>query len=206
MIRRFAPISLLTIISILLPVLLEDEPVPEHDSILTGQLRYEEIMRSRNENRFRNNCRMDRNTFTRLVDFLKQHGNLKDSEKVSAGEKLMTFITILKGYSNRDTNEIWQHSGSTISIIVKEMCQVFEEVQHLLFIKPSNQTPANIANNPKFIEFSDCIGALDGCHVSASTNNGTFRNRKGFMSQNILNGFFRISRMERQCTRRSSIS
>jgi hypothetical protein len=66
---------------------------------------------------------MDRSTFLRIVSYLKVHGNLNDSANISAGEKLMAFITVLKGFSNRDTHDLWQHSGSTISCVVKEMCE-----------------------------------------------------------------------------------
>lgn len=47
-----------------------------------------------------------------------------------------------------------------------------------------------IQQNPKFWPyFKDCIGAIDGSHISAFTPHhlrGSYRNRKGFLSQNCL--------------------
>ena len=44
----------------LLPILLEDEPIPQHNSILTGALYYDEIFNSENEKRFYEVARMDK--------------------------------------------------------------------------------------------------------------------------------------------------
>jgi hypothetical protein len=89
--------------------------------------------------------------------------------------------------SNRQTHEMWQHSGSTVSLIVEDISFCFERVQGLLFIKSPLAAPAEILNNPKYSPFfDDCIGAFDGCHVSCVTSNSLFRNRKGWMSQNVL--------------------
>jgi hypothetical protein len=99
----------------------------------------------------------------------------------------MIYITVLKGISNRDTHEMWQHSGSTISEIVKEVSLAFDAAQDKLFINASQTTPARIANDPKFSTFFDnAFGAMDGCHISAFTSDPLFRNRKGFISQNVL--------------------
>lgn len=50
--------------------------------------------------------------------------------------------------------------------------------------------PEKIAKSKKFYPyFKDCIGALDGSHIQAKVpeiNSSLFRNRKGFISQNIL--------------------
>ena len=72
----------------LLPMLLDDDdPIPYHNSILTGSLRYAEIMNTRNQHRFHDECRMDKPTFRRLLRKLKSEAGLKDSLHISAGEK-----------------------------------------------------------------------------------------------------------------------
>jgi hypothetical protein len=98
---------------------------------------------------------------------------------------------VLVGHSNRQTAERWQHSGSTISLIIHEILESFMRVRINLFIKPlENVTSAAIINNPKFNPFfNNCIGAIDGCHIPAVVGldeQSLFRNRKGFISQNIL--------------------
>jgi hypothetical protein len=44
-------------------ILNPDKPVPQHDSLLTGQIYYNELMATRNTNRFMNVARMDKATF-----------------------------------------------------------------------------------------------------------------------------------------------
>lgn len=57
---------------------------------------------------------------------------------------------------------------------------------------PTSSTPLQpvIADSPKFMPFfKDCVGAIDGTHVPAlvpAEDHGRYRNRKGFISQNIL--------------------
>jgi DDE superfamily endonuclease len=50
--------------------------------------------------------------------------------------------------------------------------------------------PPQIRNNPKFWPFfKNCLGALDGTHIRCSPpahERSTYRNRKGFVSQNCL--------------------
>ena len=52
------------------------------------------------------------------------------------------------------------------------------------------EIPMAITSNPKFYNFfNDCIGALDGTHIAARVPANmvvAFRNRKGWLSQNVL--------------------
>jgi hypothetical protein len=187
----YIPVDCVNLICALAPILLDldqEDPIPYHNSVLTGQMRFEEVMNTQNPKRFSDCCRMDKRTFTLMLYFLIDHGELVGSENICAGQRLMIYISILKGSSNRTTSEMWQHSGSTISEIVNEVAMCFDRVQHLLFIRPTNERPQEITNNPKFAGFfDDCIGALDGCHCSAATNDPLFRNYKHNMfSQNVL--------------------
>ena len=55
---------------------------------------------------------------------------------------------------------------------------------------PPERTPLEILDNPDwFPYFKDCIGAIDGSHIPAhvpSAERDRYRNRKGFLSQNVL--------------------
>ena len=82
------------------------------------------------------------------MNFLIEHGELRQTELISYAEKLLIYISVLKGMSNRQTHEMWQHSGSTVSLIVDDISICFERVQGLLFVKPSLEVPAEILNNP----------------------------------------------------------
>ena len=99
----------------------DEGPVPQHDSILTGQLYYAELLATRNKNRFINVARMDKPTFLSLLDLLTTQGGLENSMFLTAGEKLLMFIQVLVGQSSRQISERFQHSGSTVSVSVHEV-------------------------------------------------------------------------------------
>jgi len=61
----------------------------------------------------------------------------------------------------------------------------------LLVVPDPNVVAAEIMNrHQRYPYFRDCIGALDGSHIPASISTeeqaAAFRNRKGFLSQNVL--------------------
>lgn len=69
-------------------------PTSQHDSVLTGQLYYAELLATNDPNRFLNVARMDKPTFLSLLDFLKVEGSFMFLE---AGEKLLMFADVLTG-------------------------------------------------------------------------------------------------------------
>ena len=66
----------LTIIVSVLPLILVEETIPQHNSVLTGRMYYNEVMKSLSYRRFMNVARMDKETFLLLKRLLKQNGNL----------------------------------------------------------------------------------------------------------------------------------
>lgn len=182
----------LTIIASVLPLILVEEPIPQHNSLLTGRMYYNEVMNSPSYRRFMNVARMDKDTFLLLKKMLKQNGDLKKSMSINVGQKIMIFIHVLIGHTNRQTADRWQHSGSTISIIILEVSEAFRKCSNLILVRPKegDPVPREIANDPTFSPFFDnCIGALDGVHISAfvgSAENNIFRDRKKNISQNVL--------------------
>jgi len=175
-----------------LPLLLRYDNIPQHDSILTGHRYYLELMNTANVHRFLNINRMDKQTFLRLVTMLTSIGMLKDSLTICSGQKVMIFIQALIGHSNRQSAERWQHSGSTISVILHEVVDSLYRCLGNCFFRPTagDELSSVIQNNSKFFPFfANCIGALDGTHIPAivePTDQGRYRNRKGFISQNVL--------------------
>jgi hypothetical protein len=156
-------------------ILNHDGPVPQHDSILTGQIHYNELMRTRNTHRFRNVATMDKPTFLLLVDLLTNQSNLRSSMFMSSGGKFLIFIHALVGFSNRQIAERWQHSGSTISIVLHDVEESLLLEKHLFFQVPKADDPPQVAY------FDNCIGALDGTHIGAVVpleDQAVFRNRK----------------------------
>ena len=83
------------IVCLCVPLLLSEEPVPQHDSALTGALYYEELMNTNSESRFRNTARMDKPTFLRLLNLIRDEGNLQPSKFICIGTLPATGVAIL---------------------------------------------------------------------------------------------------------------
>ena len=186
-----ADIDLLILVAVVLAAFRRDRVV-QHNSVLTGDLYYKEIMATANVNRFSQVARMDFETFSLLRQFLMDYGGLENSMYICAGQKLMILIYIVRGHTNRETMERWQHSGATISAIVHEVSSSLLSCRNRIYkpAKDGDPTPTQISNFAKFSPFFDnCIGALDGTYVPAVIpfdEQVRFRNRKKFVSQNVL--------------------
>ena len=120
------------------------EPIAQHDSILTGQLYLKELLETRSTARFRDVTRMNRVTFDELLLLLESRGGFKDSKYLSTGEKLLIFILVLVGHTNRSINERWQHSGSTISLVVHNVAAVMIRCQHHFIVPPAVLDPVHL--------------------------------------------------------------
>ena len=167
-------------------------PVLQHTSVLTGQLYFAEVMETYNVHRFHEVARMDRATFIKLRVMLMDAGGLVNSLYICAGQKIMVLVQVLRGYTNRQIKERWQHSGSTISKIIHEASDALIRCSSIVF-QPAivgAPVPSQIATSAKFTPFfDDCIGALDGTHIPALVpieDQEAHRNRKKFISQNVL--------------------
>jgi hypothetical protein len=182
----------IAVTAILIPLLCEDDPIPENTSILTGHLYYQETMANPNENNFLHVTRMDKPTFEKLHHLLTTKGQLKDGREITAGEKIFTFLHVLKGHSVKATGHRFQHSKSTIHDTVYEMICSMQRCKNDLLRQPKEGDPVNnrIRLNPKFFPFfENAVGALDGSHVPAKVSGAKqdrCRNRKGWPSQNVL--------------------
>jgi hypothetical protein len=166
-------------------------PVACRNSALTGSAYFKELMETNSTARFREVARMDKRTFISLLSKLTNEGNLKSTSRIGPGEKLMLFLFVLTRNSNRSAAERWQHSGSTVSIIVHDVIDSIMRVRNCFCCIPDPDiVQSKILNDPKFYPyFSNCIGALDGTHIPAvvsALDQKPFRNRKGFISQNVL--------------------
>ncbi|POW18077.1 hypothetical protein PSHT_06162 [Puccinia striiformis] len=114
------------------------------------------------------------------------------SKLLQIEEQLAIFLYIVgHNNSNRQAQDRFQHSGQTISKVFRHVLELLVQLAPKFFIQPSHETiPHQIQSNPKFSPFFDkCLGALDGVHIPASVpahKTAPYRNRKGFLSQNVL--------------------
>ena len=197
-------VDVLMLLVVLLPLLLlkrnGKQRLIQHDSILTGDGYYNELIGGHEET-FRDAARMDKPTFGKLVNLLVRKGKLKATQgycylqekyvQICVAQKILIFIYILCGHSQRDTAHRFQHSLSTTSTIIHDVADCILECKDEFIRTPraNDITHDRIAKDPKFKEFEGCLGALDGSHVPAivrSALHGRFRNRKKFISQNVL--------------------
>ena len=97
---------------------------------------------------------LEKESFLLLLDLLDREGGLKRSFKICAGQKLMIFIHILVGHSNRQTTGRWQHSGRTISIVIHEVAAAFMSCQESFFLKKRADDPPSTYSGFKSAEWS----------------------------------------------------
>lgn len=185
----------LLITNSLVQVILDDDfedPVPEHTSVLTGDLYYHEVMDNPNVHNFRHVTRMDKTTFLRLLHILKTEGNLSEGRIISAGEKIFILTRVLTAQTTKEVAERFQHSKSTIHDCVYETIVSTLRCKEYFMRQPELGDPIHdrILKNPKYFPFfRNAVGCLDGTHVPAVVPvkfQDVFRNRKGWLSQNVL--------------------
>ena len=84
---------------------LQKEIIRQHNSILTGNLRYWEVVSHENPQYFFNQCGMTKPVFLLLLRKLtSEMGQLCDGTKIGAGQKIMIFLSIIRGNTYRDTS------------------------------------------------------------------------------------------------------
>ena len=162
------------------------QPIPQNTSVLTGELYTTELLNNPSEAAFRVAARMSKSCFMKLCDFLKVHGGLTASRRISIEEMVLMEMECLQGLSDRKVGARFQHSTSTVSDVIHKVTESIMNCCESLWVmaKPHQVDP--VFDEPKYAFFRNCIGALDGTHVAAATNNPLYRNRKGFMSTNVL--------------------
>ncbi|KAL4564921.1 hypothetical protein LXL04_028997 [Taraxacum kok-saghyz] len=116
-------------------------------------------------------------------DLVTNYG-LTQTRNIATEELVAIFLVCLAhGCTNRFMQELFNHSGETIS-----------RHFHKLSSKPdenyNQNVPDYILNNPRYYPiFKDCIGAIDETHVKASVaqhEQAKYIGRKGHATQNIM--------------------
>lgn len=92
------------------------DKIPAHLSPSTGSSYVQDIIECGNPARIHHFFRMPLSTFQQLCDWMTQNNLLKPARYITVEEQLAIFLNIVgKSISNRDAQEVFQHSGSTIS-------------------------------------------------------------------------------------------
>ena len=155
-----------------------------------GHVYLQELFDNASKIRFIEVMRMSKQCFWALHNELTLHAGLVHNRYIDSVQKLCIFLHCLKGDSNRKLQETFQHSGDTISATIHNVASVVIRYKSHLISLPTLETPHEIESNTKFYPyFKNCIGALDGTHIRTVVPKSierAFRNRKGFLSQNVL--------------------
>ncbi|XP_038693712.1 protein ALP1-like [Tripterygium wilfordii] len=140
--------------------------------------------------------RMPVEVFHALCGVLRDDYGLIGSDNVGILEMVAMFVSILgHAQANRDIQERFQHSGETISrLFHKVLLAVLKLSKDIIQPRGNSlhETPRYIREHSKIsyrICFKDCIGALDGTHISAMVgpeNRQRYIGRKGVATQNVL--------------------
>jgi hypothetical protein len=138
--------------------------------------------------------RMNAHLFYMLHDLLVDKYGLKSSIHMSSIESLAIFLLVCgQAMSNSVIDGIFKHSSETISRKIEEVliCMVAMGADYIRPVDPnfSNTHPRIIIDRRMMPHFKDCIGALDGTHISATPRpNDLIRyiGRSGTATQNVL--------------------
>ncbi|WVZ77678.1 hypothetical protein U9M48_025518 [Paspalum notatum var. saurae] len=138
--------------------------------------------------------RMDASLFYSLHDLPVSTYGLQSSIHMNSMESLAIFLVICgHGWSNSATQNIFKHSGETISRKFEEVlnCVVGMCEDYISPIDPNFSTihPRITGDRRMMPFFKDCIGAIDGTHIAAvppSHDLIRYIGRSGKATQNVL--------------------
>ncbi|XP_021737775.1 uncharacterized protein LOC110704293 [Chenopodium quinoa] len=126
---------------------------------------------------FKEQLRLERDMFVRLVQLMIEKNLLSDGRFVKVAEQVGIGLFILaRGASQRQAADTFKHSISTIS---KYFRRVFQALTRLScdLIRPYQ----DLADTPP----EDCVGALDGTHISAVVSDGDGQPFRGRSAHDI---------------------
>ncbi|XP_065628512.1 uncharacterized protein LOC112016895 isoform X1 [Quercus suber] len=167
---------------------------PCYDSEQTGWAWVRRCMEG-NETLCYNMFRMKKEVFQNLCQVLQHDYGLQHSRNIRLEESVAICLLILgHGTCNRMVQEIFQHSGETISRHFEKMVTLLGARFAAAYVKPSDPTfsevPTKIQDHPIYWpHFKDCIGAIDGTHVVAivpTEKSIPYFGRKGYPTQNVM--------------------
>ncbi|KAL5544267.1 hypothetical protein UlMin_008051 [Ulmus minor] len=157
----------------------------KYNSILSGDDRVTEFLHGHWEQIF-NRTRMTRECFVRFCTIMEGTCRLLPSRSVFVEEQIMIFLFVVgHGASNRNSQETWQHSGSTIS---KYFGLVLEAIFNMSGedIRPPNMNNVHpkIRNDNRFYPyFQGCVGAMDGTHILACVGGKYYLVDSGYVNR-----------------------
>ncbi|KAF7827234.1 protein ALP1-like [Senna tora] len=164
--------------------------VPVRTSKLTGQQFIDELIQGSGTVCYEL-LRMEKSCFINLCDELKRKDYLQGSRNVTLEEKVAIFLYIIgHNLRQRVVADRFQHSTQTISFYFKEVLRAICRMGQELIKQESTELPDHVKHNPLYFPwFNNCLGAIDGTHISAwapAEKQVSCRGRKTVVTQNVL--------------------
>ncbi|WVZ60761.1 hypothetical protein U9M48_010742 [Paspalum notatum var. saurae] len=135
--------------------------------------------------------RMSKHVFFKLCSKFRSMDALRDTWHCTVEEQVAMFLqTVGHKKKNRDIKFHFTRSGETVSRYFNEVLYAIGQLGPEMLRHRSMDVPSKIRNNQRFYPFfEDCIGAIDGTHISCTVLAkiaDRFRGRKPFTTQNVL--------------------
>ncbi|XP_062112027.1 uncharacterized protein LOC133823358 [Humulus lupulus] len=166
------------------------EKFPQRTSALCGKDFVRELLGGRERTCYEL-LQMDKNVFIELCTCLKQKEYIKDTWEIKVEEAVAIFLIIIgQNVGMRLIADRFQHLLEIIDrhfhLTLKVICKLGQYI-----IRPTQSSlPSHIVNSSKYYPwFQNCIGAIDGTHVSAcvpTDKQVSYRVRKNMVIQNVL--------------------
>lgn len=142
------------------------------------------------------NLRMEVPLFLYLCELLVERGYWQPhpTQRVGVHESVaIALVCLSHNKRHRDLAKCFQHSLEMMDQHLRHCLRALVRLgRHIVRPRNENRIHPRIGNSGKFWPwFKDCIGAVDGTHVSAwcqARDRDHFRNRHGYLSQNVLAG------------------
>ncbi|KAM7495018.1 hypothetical protein LguiB_029627 [Lonicera macranthoides] len=164
--------------------------VPTHNIAANGAKFVDIVLNGQNETCLEN-FRMDKHVFYKLCDILQARGLLRHTNRIKIEEQLAIFMFIIgHNLRTREVQKLFKYSGETISRHFNNVLNAIMAISLDFFQPPGSEIPLDVREDPRFYPyFRDCVGAVDGIHLPVMVGvdeQGPFRNKNGFLSQNVL--------------------
>ncbi|XP_062094130.1 protein ALP1-like [Humulus lupulus] len=164
---------------------------PCRNSTLSGHEYVMEVLHG-HWSRFYDLFRMNKDVFKLFCGVLKEKKLLKNSRYLSVEEQVAMFLFVIgHNEQHRVVVERFQHSISITSHYFRKVLKAICRLSKELITPPSfNETPPQIQFDPRYYPFfKNCVGAIDGTHISAHVpidEQIPYRGQKVDTTQNVI--------------------
>ena len=162
-----------------------------HTSVLQGQAYVNELLNeSGGDTRILETRGVTKAEFNFILGHLKDRHLISARKQVSTKEQLAIFLCCMhKGMSNRQLQERFQRSGSTIHEVFHDIQSALVACSEEWIVNPTGRFQRGLMTTLHYPFFKHCVGAIDGTHVPVvlrMEDQDSHRCRKLKTTQNVM--------------------